>query len=262
MKPFPPIRLIAASLALLLACGSSSAAVGVAASAQISEVQYSIDTGAGATTVPELSTLVRFLSSHITLQQPAFEGDTAIYDHSPDAVTLSHAFQDSGVSTAKFDQIGSLQALAQTQSGLTHSSGLSSSYAAMATVSSFLLPAHATFSLSGLASGALDQPDTGSEHYIGSSTVGIWLYHGVDALGSYHKRLELSQLAGFGEQFSEQFALSYTNLSDQAMTLRLGFEGYAYSGALPVPEPSAYGMLAGGLLLLGAVARRKGSLAW
>lgn len=261
MKSSPRINIIAASLALALACGSSSAAVGVAASAQISDVHYTIDTGSGSSTVPELTSLVRYMSSHMTLQQPPSEFDDAIYDHSPDAANLSFAFQDSSVSGIKHDQIGSLQVLAHTQSTLSQLTDLSSSYAGIATVSSFLLPAHASFTLSGLASGALTQHDLSNHNYLGSASAGVWLYQGFDSLGSYSKRLDLGQLAGFDAQFSDHFSFSYTNQSDQAMTLRVGMEGYAFSGAMAVPEPATYGMLAGGLLLLGAVARRQGQQA-
>ncbi|NRR33855.1 PEP-CTERM sorting domain-containing protein [Oxalobacteraceae bacterium] len=94
---------------------------------------------------------------------------------------------------------------------------------------------------------------------------------GYLAYGSYWN--PTSQLTDFNTQFfteapktyAGEFYLQWRNPWETdmqiAVTLATHSSIYAFPLPLPVPEPTSYAMLAGGLLLLGAVARRKGKQA-
>jgi len=57
---------------------------------------------------------------------------------------------------------------------------------------------------------------------------------------------------------SEYFTLAFANPGDAAMAVSMNFLAYTDVTIAAVPEPATYGMLLVGLLLVGAVARRRG----
>ena len=121
--------------------------------------------------------------------------------------------------------------------------------------------AHSALTVSGTAFSSLQwQVGTGVDGYGATNvSVGFGTGSGTDTV--------VEMRHGFGawdhrnEQWSENFWLAYANQTDSDVTLYLDFnvytEGRVYSDVSPIPEPSTYAMLAAGLVLVGAAARRK-----
>ncbi|NRR30625.1 PEP-CTERM sorting domain-containing protein [Oxalobacteraceae bacterium] len=130
--------------------------------------------------------------------------------------------------------------------------------------STFVLPAHSTIFFSGLATGYMnefEQPNNSlagfADTYAQLSIINVpWINYG-DAGEVFLNRHSFGTPNAIS--FSEIIAFDYTNLTDKDITLKLdmGVSASINRYGSAIPEPATYGMLSGGLLLLGAVARRK-----
>ncbi|MYM65971.1 PEP-CTERM sorting domain-containing protein [Pseudoduganella sp. FT55W] len=91
-----------------------------------------------------------------------------------------------------------------------------------------------------------------------SQEQGLWVYYNVN---------DDNTVSGVSESWSGTLEVSFYNYGSTATDVRLhafaGTEGRSaiWDGVTPVPEPSTYGMMLGGLGLLGAAARRHRSKA-
>ncbi|NRR33859.1 PEP-CTERM sorting domain-containing protein [Oxalobacteraceae bacterium] len=121
-----------------------------------------------------------------------------------------------------------------------------------------MLAAHSSFTLNGHVDGSVTR--YGSGNFFGGSNVIVTLTMGNwgDTLGQYKKELVLNEFEN-GGSYSENFNLFYANDSDVAVELAISFAAHAGADTVtPVPEPSTYAMLGMGLLMVGALARRRG----
>ena len=123
----------------------------------------------------------------------------------------------------------------------------------------WLLP-HTSITMTGHIAGFV-QSVGGLSYADASSFATVYFYDegrpGYYTLAEIRKDLDLNS-SPYGAVYDEDFNLSYANNTNQALAIR--WTNYEYTNAAtttPVPEPEGYAMLATGLLLLGAVARRR-----
>lgn len=265
MRSLSRVRISLGSIVLALACGNSVAAVGIQTEAHLGNLNYAITLDNGSSVAPVFTVEWSSVYGSLSSGQPFYEQDDYLSNADGSPLTLSFAFQGGISSVSKLDQVGTLNAATLTPTGQPQNWN-GGAFNRMDANNAFILPAHASFSLSGLASGLVDQQDL-TRGYEGKAEIGIDLYHSWDNVASYGNVVSVGQFPTATQQFSDTFSLGYTNDSSQDMTLHLRVRGTAFGSTYTaptvpsVPEPATYGMLAGGLLLLGAVARRKGKQA-
>lgn len=152
-----------------------------------------------------------------------------------------------------------------TQSGVpgetqTHAevSGADSAAAFGLQEGAFWLTPHTSITMSGHVAGFV-QANSGLDYAKASSFLVVYLYDENQQryLSEVRKDLNLDS-DHHGAAYDEDFTLSYANNTDAAIALQWTNYQYIYAATTdPVPEPEGYAMLAAGLLLLGAVARRR-----
>ncbi|MDC8760314.1 PEP-CTERM sorting domain-containing protein [Janthinobacterium fluminis] len=119
------------------------------------------------------------------------------------------------------------------------------------------LAPHSALSLAGTASASAQRdpnwPDHHNEISSAYSTIFMRSVSSPDVSVSYQQRVDSSK-PYFA---SEDFMLVYANPSDRPLLLTVQFDTGAYATSPSIPEPGGYAMMGAGLLLIGALGRRK-----
>jgi len=163
-------------------------------------------------------------------------------------------FKSSGTDRASMTHSGTpgeIQSYAEANSGVTAAYGFQDGYL-------WLLP-HTSLSMTGHMSGFV-RSVSGLSYASAVSDSIVSFYKGdcvPCTLAEARKEVTLDS-SPYGASYDEDFNLSYANNTDKAIALTWSNYQYINAGTtLPVPEPEGYAMLAAGLLVLGAVARRR-----
>lgn len=263
------MHLSACLSALLLACAGTNAAAANSyeAKAAVSNLSYVIDLGNGVTSTPVFTVSgITGLSNY--MQVPDYYVQDTTYGVAPSFV---HEY-DGSRSAATRDSLAGNLSVKNTvkETGVLPPYNIflpDNDYRLSAdafTHASFWLPAHATINMSGQLSASLDQISTVPNSYWGSVVAYATLQRDYSPADNYEDTAWM-QFDSYNPHRSEidNFSFSYTNSSGEAVKMYVDLKAYAEVQVkhldLPpaVPEPATYGMLAGGLLMLGAVARRK-----
>ncbi len=124
----------------------------------------------------------------------------------------------------------------------------------------FWLRPHTSITMTGHIAGFV-QSVSGPSYATANSAASVYFYDegrpGYYTLAEIRKELNLNS-SPYGAVYDEDFNLSYANNTNTALAIRWTNYEYTYAAVTtPVPEPEGYAMLTAGLLLLGAVARRR-----
>ena len=121
----------------------------------------------------------------------------------------------------------------------------------------WLLP-HTSISMSGHMAGFVQSAGgPGHASATAQSTAVFYDYISFERLDSASLKVDLTS-SSHGTSYDEDFRLSFKNDTDDIRFISWGSGAYADAATTaPVPEPEGYAMFAAGLLLLGAVARRR-----
>ena len=251
-----------AAVALTLACGTAVAAPGISASAAISHVQLGVidltpndGQAAGYSTYRFLDEQASGLSlpdDHVNLFQPSYMSDSPKH--------TGVAYGDSYAQTSSNGAIGEMQVAAHLQAAYGPSGQLDASGTSQQRLWVTLQP-HTAFYVSGhydLRGAEIGNPD---KYYSGRAVAQVSLLVNQDKT----RFSDILYLPGGRSSASDDFWLGYANTSDRESEVLLDFSivasTYAWAPAIPpVPEPDSYLMLGAGLLLLGAIGRRRAAV--
>lgn len=251
-----------AAVALTLACGAAVAAPGISASAAISHVQLGVidltpndGHAAGYSAYRFLDEQASGLSlpdDHVNLFHPDYMSNSP--KHTGVAYGASYA------QTSSNGAIGEMQTAAYLNAAYGPSGQLSASGTSQQRLWVTLQP-HTAFYVSGHYDLSLADTGNPDKYYYGGAGVQVALLVNQDKTRSSDSIF----LQDGRRNASDDFWVGYANTSDRESEVLLDFSisanAYAWAPAIPpVPEPDSYLMLGAGLLLLGAVGRRRAAV--
>ncbi|NRR30663.1 hypothetical protein HSX11_10750 [Oxalobacteraceae bacterium] len=224
MKAISRIAIGIAAVGLGLVSATAGAANAMHAGASLGEISYAIVDAAGVSSTPALSSVFSTVSTSVYIHQPfLFEKDYVFGDGIKPITSQTVVEQGQG-SARTHDQAGAYTTTANLAPGLSDVLLGSSSQAYFLSRVAFTLPAHATFSFSGLASGYLNREASG-QGYDGMSGTTIRLSENfsdpvaMDAANLYSSRMTNK------DSYAKTLKVSYTNPGDTDMLMHLDVSG-------------------------------------
>ncbi|WP_217431305.1 hypothetical protein [Duganella vulcania] len=196
-----------------------------------------------------------------------FDRESALYTNAGQTLHDYQNYKDLRAATATVSS-GSAQAWTSHSGvpgeiqGRTQSNGYDAASTFTYQNASFWLMPHTSVSVSGHIAGFV-QSVAGLPYASANTSAQVYFWNlsaHTGYLARVYKELTLDSSPS-GSAFNEDFNLYYANDTDKAIAIRWASVADTYAAAsAPVPEPQGYAMLAAGLLLLGAVSRRKKSI--